>query len=169
MNFKKLIPFLLVGILICFIIVLSAKINDKRAAAQTYGAEFFNGLIPDNHLTILKEFGTKNNSIHRTVLVLFDPECEACYSQIQNILYNREMLNTSHIILASSIPEDQILAYMQKFNFAEFNMVSVCELNSQALEKSAISYPTIIIYDSSGEYVKGFRGNVKFEQITDIM
>lgn len=167
MNLKKLTPPLLLGIAICFVIVLMIKINHKRSEASEYGKELFDGQIPNSYLRTLTQFGTRSTSIKLTVLVLFDPECEACYSQIQNILRNRERLNNSHLVLASSIPQDQILEYAQKFNFTDFNMVSICALNSKAILNRVLSYPTIIIYNSSGKYLKGFRGSAKFESISD--
>ena len=162
-------PVLIIGSLICFVIVLFFKIRDKTVKADTYGSDLFDGRVPKNNLTKLEEFGTKNNTIVRTILVLFDPECEACYSLIQNILRNRERLNNSHLILASAIPKDQILSHTQKFDFSEFNSVGVYVLNSDALRNNVISYPTIIIYNVSGEYIKGFRGNVKLENIDDLL
>ncbi|MBL7861050.1 MAG: hypothetical protein JNJ65_07795 [Cyclobacteriaceae bacterium] len=162
---KLLIIFLLTTALIG-ISLISYKIRDARESVSEFGKNLFDGKIPIDYITIIEDYSIlKNSKYNNTILVLFDPECEACFKQIASISLNKQLFNRCHLVFASTADPSVIIDYANKFDLSGFSSLKIGILNASTLKHFAIPYPTVILYDKSGYFLKGFKGGATIEQI----
>ncbi len=145
--------------------VLAVQIRIHGESDLNFGANFFNGKVPSDSFKLISDFSTVELSEAKTILILFDPGCEACYNEIASFSNHRDILNRFNIILASGADSVDIALYVKNFKFDGFKSLKVGSINKGILNLYIITYPTVIVYDEYGNFLRGFRGGEEVEKI----
>lgn len=168
---RKLILLFMLMLVLCTIGFFAYKIKTKSKSSSDFGKNLFNGKYPINGIVIVRDFSTAkqedsfkggNSNI---ILVLFNPECEICYNEILGLTKNKILFKDYRIVLASTSESNVILNYTNKFDLNGFASLMVGTLNSDSLGRSIIPYPSVLVYDGNGFFLRGFKGSVEVQKI----
>lgn len=147
------------------IVTLFVLIEDREGANQNFGSNFFGGKLPIHSFTLISDFSKRELRNSKTILVLFDPGCEACYNEISSFVSHKDILNDFKIVVASGSDSSTIVTYIEKFELTGFQSLKVGFIDQETLGLYPMIYPTVIVYDEDGNFIKGFGGGEKVEKI----
>jgi hypothetical protein len=168
---KKIILLIILIIVLCTIGFVIYKIKIKSELNTDFGRNLFDGKYPKNGIVIINDFSiTKRmDSVKRNnsdiILVLFNPECEICYNEILGFTKNKKLFENYQVVLASTAESKVILSYINKFDLTGFAHLAVGTLKSNSLGRSIIPYPSVLVYDANGFFLRGFKGSVEIDKI----
>lgn len=159
---------LIIVILILSLIIITFGIfliKVKSESAHSFGKEFFNGKIQDFVIHPISGFHRPKLIEAKTILVLFSPDCGACYNQVLAISENQTSLNAFNLILVSPYDSLSVTTYLRKFKLDGLKSLTVGFLDVKAKVNHVLYFPTVIVYDHDGYFLKGFSGGAEIRDI----
>lgn len=127
--------------------------------------------IPD--FTLLKApdstVFTKEN-LHRkepALLMIFSPECGHCQHETEVLLKNIDHFKNAQIIMSTWLPYSEMLAFYKTYKIADYPQITMAwDKKDFFLPYYHVqSYPSLVVYDKEGKFVKTFSGDIKMEEV----
>lgn len=172
MNKKQILLFGFVVISVLFIALLT--FSKKSNNDEWYGKELFEGHLSQADILTLEGTRFDYNLLSKdkaTVLVLFDSECPGCIMEMDLIKRNIQKLSRYNIVFVSGEELEKIKFVLGKKGLLDFDNIYAAKTDiSYIFNKIAhLSYPSVIIYDKQGSYVKGFKGGMSIEDVLKLI
>ncbi|GHT40897.1 hypothetical protein FACS189437_07130 [Bacteroidia bacterium] len=146
----------------CFL--MYNKVRDTQQKKNAY-SDIPAFQLPDVYGNVLTEASIQKNK--PTLFLFFDPGCELCHSEFNQINANQKSLSQSQLIFFSTLPADSIQRFLENIAFIPAsNMYFLVDENEKLVNLMEIhGPPTAIIYDKNGKLLKRFNGPVKIETL----
>ncbi len=102
-----------------------------------------------------------------TVIMVFSPECEHCQEETKQIKANIKLFKKANIIMASPLPYEQITAFYNEYNIAQYPNIRMGRDPSYYFGTfyKIRSFPAIYVYDKKGNFKQAFSGSVSINEI----
>ena len=103
----------------------------------------------------------------KTILVLFQPDCDHCQHEAEDIKANLDRFKNLTMYFVSSSPVDEIVKFSKDYKFIEHNNIHFGSTTTQNILDTfgAISAPSIYIYSEKGDLIQKFNGQTPVDQI----
>jgi len=139
----------------------STEQEAKEPAASNDLPQLSLTTIGGKQLTIADEFDGK------TILVLFQPECDDCQRQAQAIKQNLKAFENFSLYFVSSAPTAQIAAFAEHYQLNTHQHITFAQTTVQDVIQSLgqVPAPSIYIYSDEGKLIKSFNGEVGIEEL----
>lgn len=123
--------------------------------------------LPEVPLYDLDSTAFQLSSIHPTVLIYFNTECEHCQYEAVEIKKSIEYFKKESILLISSEGIKKITEFSRKHGLNIYSFVNFAKIKPEDVYETfgSIHAPHVFIYSREGTLVKDFNGEVKVESI----
>lgn len=123
---------------------------------------------PDSSGWITKADLHKN---HRTIIMLFSPDCEHCQHQTEILLENIEKLKDVQIVMATTSPPHIIEWFINKYEMSKHKNFLIGRDQQVLLGPfyKLNNIPLLAIYDKKGLLVKVFDGGAKWKKLEEAL
>jgi thiol-disulfide isomerase/thioredoxin len=157
--------------ILCMVLLISSR---KSKNDELYGKELFEGHLSQAEILTLEGTRFDYNLLSKdkaTLLVLFDSECPGCIMEMDLIKRNIQKLNRYNIIFVSGEELEKIKFVLKEKGLLDFDNIYAAktDINYIFNKIAHLSYPSVIIYDKQGSYVKGFKGGVNLEDVLKLI
>lgn len=106
-----------------------------------------------------------------TIIMMYNPDCGHCQSQMELFLSISEVINQAQIVLASTLPIYKIREFGSKYKLSNYPNIYVCKDNSWFLGKffQPRTIPVLAFYNKQNQFTFISQGNATKEQILDAL
>jgi thiol-disulfide isomerase/thioredoxin len=150
-----------------FLLLLICSCSGSREKEDRSEPEASANDLPE--IQLMLESGTRNSTRNlsgNVALILFQPDCDHCQREAQQIQQNLEHFKEWQLYFISAAPMEEVIRFAEEYNLKgnsriKFATTSVSEiLNSFG----PIEAPSIYLYSKS-KLVKSFHGEVEVSEI----
>ena len=119
-------------------------------------------LLAVDSTTITKENLASNKP---TILMYFNPGCEHCQHQMEDIIAHKEALKDIQIVMATYAPLNEMAEFIDKYKVAEFPNIKVGRDTKYMLQPffKIGGLPYQALYDADSKLITTYEGNVKID------
>ena len=157
--------------LCCLPVLLSAQSQTSAAPADTNKPPYlqypfipaFQLTLPDGH--IITKNDLKKNT--KTMVFIFSVDCDHCKKLTEEVLQNISKFKKTQILMITPFKQEQMKEYYDTYKIKNYpNIVMTSEPTRQIMYYYNLHYfPGLFVYDKKQQFVKGFEGTVKLEQL----
>jgi thiol-disulfide isomerase/thioredoxin len=106
-----------------------------------------------------------------TIIMMYNPECGHCQTQMELFLSMPEVMKNAQIVLASTQPVYKIKIFCEKYNLTNYPNVYAAKDNSWFLGKfyQPKTIPVLAFYNKKNQFTFISQGNAGKEQILDAL
>ena len=121
-------------------------------------------LLTDSVTYFTKENLNKKTA---TMIMLFNPDCDHCKKETEEILDNISKFKNIQIIMATFMPFDMMKEFYQKFNLSNYNNIVVGKDVNHILVPfyKVSSLPFLAFYNKKHELISVFEGSMPIPKI----
>ncbi len=104
------------------------------------------------------------------LIILFNPDCDHCKHEIEEIIKNIEQLKNVQIVMATNMPFDIMKSFYEKYDLEKFENITVGR-DFQYLLPSFYQIrfmPYLAMYDKKRNLLNSFEGSMKIEDLINI-
>ena len=157
--------FLLLKIAVVATMILQAcsPSQEKRPAAQPAVND-----LPEMSITLMDGTLLATKLLQgKTVLVLFQTDCDHCQREAADIEHNLHAFSTSTVYFITSNPMAEIEKFAREYKLDERKNVHFAWTSTENILKSfgPIETPSIYIYSDEHRLVKSFNGEVSVAEV----
>jgi peroxiredoxin len=123
--------------------------------------------MPDGHV-ITKNDLQKNI---KTIVFIFSVDCDHCKQLTEDMLKNIDMFKKTQILMVTPFKPEQMKEYYNSYNIKNYpNIIMASEPTRQIMYFYDLHYfPGLFVYDKKQQFVKGFEGTVKLDQLREYL
>jgi thiol-disulfide isomerase/thioredoxin len=169
MSVRKRIGLLIISVGVVSALYLVYQITTKIRSKKKIAGEI-------SHLEGLRLF-TLDSALHeqtflhnnkRTLVVLFNSECDHCRSELDELDKNIDLFRTANVLIISAEPIRTIKTFLANYGFPKEANTYVCKMNAGDVLSSfgTISFPHLIVYDRDNSLIKTFSGETSIAEIS---
>jgi peroxiredoxin len=159
-------------ILVYLLMLLMVACNSKQEKAEapvleTKPAEVTNDL-PQMFFVMLDGSHVKAKELQgNTVLVLFQPDCDHCQREAQQIKEHIEAFRNYTVYFVSMASMPELEAFAKKYELNGFSNVrfGTTDLQSILDNFGSVSAPSVYVYNGSGKLTAKFNGETDINKI----
>lgn len=98
----------------------------------------------------------------RTIIMLFNPECEHCQQQLQLLLSMPEVKQSAQIVLSTTETLEKLNIFYKKFNLQQYPFIHPGKDHHYLFGKlfQPKTIPVLAFYDSKQQFVSLYQGNI---------
>ena len=130
---------------------------------KTNAFPVINLLLPDS------TYFTKGNLDKKSsvMVMLFNPQCEHCQHETEEIIKNIEKFEGVQILMATSMPFDSMMNFRQRYDLAKYkNIVVSTDPNFTLISFYSIhSLPSLAFYNRKKEFMSLHEGGLPLEKV----
>lgn len=104
------------------------------------------------------------------LIILFNPDCDHCKHEIEEIIKNIEQLKNVQIVMATNMSFDIMKSFYEKYDLEKFENITVGR-DFQYLLPSFYQIrfmPYLAMYDKKRNLLNSFEGSMKIEDLINI-
>lgn len=103
----------------------------------------------------------------RTIIMLFNPECEHCQEQLKLLLSMPEIKQSAQIILSTTETLEKLNIFYKKFNLQQYSFVIPGKDHHYLFGKlfQPKTIPVLAFYDSKQQFISLHQGNISKKTI----
>ncbi len=104
------------------------------------------------------------------MIILFNPDCDHCKHEIEEIIKNIEQLKNVQIVMATNMSFDIMKSFYEKYDLEKFENITVGR-DFQYLLPSFYQIrfmPYLAMYDKKRNLLNSFEGSMKIEDLINI-
>ena len=124
-------------------------------------------LLPDS-----SSIYTKNDLPKKTpvILMIFNPGCEHCRHETEEILKNMESFKDIHIVMATNMPFDTMMSFRRTFQLEKYKNIVVGQDTHYFLPGFYMMHnlPFLAFYNRKKELISVFEGSLPIPSILEI-
>ncbi len=160
---KWILLLLVVGLLSYLGWGFTSKLHRKQEATERIKE------LPD-----FTAYGVDHSKISRatfvgrpTVLIYFDPDCDHCQREADELYKKAALLASAQILMLSSARLPELKTFVQMKQLNQLSNVVVAHIDRQVAYETFgfTSVPDVLIYHADGSLAKQFRGETSIEAI----
>ena len=115
---------------------------------------------------------TKNDlKKNRPVLImLFNPDCEHCKHETEEIIKNIDQLKDVQIVMATMMGFDAMKSFYEKYDLQKFDNIHVGKDTKYTLPTfyQIRFMPYLAMYDKKGNLITTFEGSMKIDELINV-
>lgn len=121
-------------------------------------------LLPDSVSYFTKESITKKTPV---MLMLFNPQCDHCQHETEDLVKNIEKFKDIQIVMATSMPFDSMMNFREKYQLAKYANITVAQDTHFFLPSFFMikNLPFHAFYDKKKDLITAFEGSMKMEDL----
>ena len=124
-------------------------------------------LLPDSI-----SFYTRDNLPKKkpVMLMLFNPQCEHCRHETEELVKNIDKFKDIHILMVTSMPFDSMLVFREKYKLAAFDNIVVAQDPNYFLVTYYMLHnlPFLAFYNRKRELISVFEGSLPIPGILEV-
>jgi len=104
------------------------------------------------------------------LIILFDPECEHCQHETEQIIKNMDELKKIQIVMATNASFEKLKTFYEKYDLQKFENIHA-GLDVQTILAPFFmihNLPYMAMYDKKGNLLTTFEGSMKIEKLIEI-
>ena len=103
----------------------------------------------------------------KTVLILFQPDCDHCQREAHAIQENISAFNSYTLYFITTTPHQEIETFAREYKLAGLPNVHFCQTTSQSILDNfgPIDAPSLYIFSSDKKLIKAFNGETQINEI----
>lgn len=158
-------------LLVCFAAILATAFSQQDSAQAPY--QRFPTIPPFKLLEIDSiSYFTKNDLKKNkpVLIVLFNPDCEHCKHETEEIIKNIDELKDVQIIMSTNMPFAMMKGFYEKYELAKFNNIMMGQ-DFQFILPSFYKIkfmPYLAMYDKKGNLLTTFQGAMKIDELIKV-
>ena len=127
----------------------------------------FKLLQTDSVSVLTKEKLKKNKPV---LLMVFNPECDHCKHETEEIIRHIKELKKVQIIMAAIAPYQKVKEFYLRYNLSEIKNILVGQDFQYMLPSfyRVNSLPYLAMYDKKGKLMSTFEGSMKIEDLINV-
>jgi thiol-disulfide isomerase/thioredoxin len=104
------------------------------------------------------------------LIIVFNPDCEHCKHETEEIIKNIDSLKNIQIIMATMMPFDLMKSFYEKYELQRFQNITVGKDVQYTLPSFYQMHfmPYLAMYDKKGNLLDTFEGSMKIEDLIHI-
>lgn len=166
---------LLIVLLLCMPGLINAQAKstttpdtDKPAYLQFPTPPAFQLTLPDGKITNKRELLKKNI---KTMVFVFSVDCDHCKTLTEEMLKNIDKFKNAQILMITPFKRELMKEYYDHYNIKKYkNITMASEPSRQIMYFYNLHYfPGLFIYDKNQQFVKGFEGTAKLEELAALL
>ena len=124
-------------------------------------------IVPDSSLFLKKDL-KKNKA---TIVFVFSPDCDHCQHATEDLIKNYDDLKKAQIVMATSLGYQYIPKFYAINQLERFKNIYMGWDQNRFLSNfyGVTTFPSVYVYDKKGNFVKGFEGNVSFDEVGKLL
>lgn len=148
--------------LCCWIAILSCAPRNKKTEGSAIEKDSLKNDLPKISLTTLdgKKIATENLLGHAVILILFQPDCDHCQREAEEIKKNIKSFEGYQLYFVSADSAEQVAKFASDYKLSEESNVSFATTKLQDVLSGfgPIPAPSLYIYNAAGNLVQKFNG-----------
>lgn len=165
---KIIIPVVVLGVIAFMSYKVISKIKHKKEVAENIKT------IPIFSFKTIEGRVFSNQHLKEdtpAIFLYFNSECEHCQSESEQIRDNVEKFANAQLVFISFEDSKKIMAFATKYRLDHYDNINfLCDSKvSFATTFDVNSLPTVVIYDKNKKLVKKIKGEVKVENILNML
>ncbi len=140
--------------------------NDSTLSPSTRFKVFppTNFLMSDSVTYLSKATLPKNKQV---LFMVFNPECDHCQHETENILKNIEAFKKIQIVMITMVSISEMKSFIEKYKLNQFNNISVAKDINYFLPTffQIRNLPFLAFYDKKLKLISEFSGSLPIEKI----
>jgi hypothetical protein len=123
--------------------------------------------LPDGH--VITKNDLKKNV--KTIVFVFSVDCDHCKQLTEDMLKNIDKFKKTQILMVTPFQPEQMKVYYNNYNIKNYpNIIMASEPTRQIMYFYDLHYfPGVFVYDKKQQFVKGFEGTVKLDQLQEYL
>lgn len=103
------------------------------------------------------------------MLMVFNPDCEHCQHQTEQLIKQIDKFRKAEIILATMMPYDSMMKFKEKYQLEEFENIIVGQDKYFFLPSfyNINNLPFLAFYDKKGKLISVFEGTMPIEKAAE--
>ncbi len=145
-----------------------ANSDPGKLASETEQTDSSKEKAPKFNLTLENgEKTTLDKLPGKIALVLFQPDCDHCQREAEDIKNHIEGFKTFQLYFVSSAPIDEVIAFARKYGLYDRPNVKLGTTTVTDIINTfgPIDAPSIYLYNDDGELIQSFNGEVAIEVV----
>ncbi|MEO7524694.1 MAG: thioredoxin fold domain-containing protein [Ferruginibacter sp.] len=128
----------------------------------------FNVMIAPDSISFTQEDLKKKQPL---IIIVFSPDCEHCKHFTKELLEKYKLLKKARILMASSLNYDLIHKFYDDYKIADYPAIKMGRDMNYFLGTffSIRMFPTVIVYDKKGNFVKRIDSGITVEKIAELL
>jgi thioredoxin-related protein len=120
-------------------------------------------LMPDSTSFFTKDELSKKSAV---MLMLFNPECDHCQHETEEIIKNIDRFKNIQIVMATSMPFISMKEFMEKYKLAAYKNITVAQDTHYFLPSYYMirNLPFLAFYNKKKELISVFEGSMPIEK-----
>jgi peroxiredoxin len=147
--------------MMCLIFSVSGQTDSEPAYKRFPTVPPLNLLKADS--TILTKESLKKDQ--PTIIMYFSPLCEHCQHQMEDMIQHMDELKSVQIVMATYSPMNELTDFINKYNLPAYQNILSGRDTKYLLQPfyKIGGLPFQALYDSAGNLITTFEGNVKID------
>ncbi|MEO6612008.1 MAG: redoxin domain-containing protein [Chitinophagaceae bacterium] len=124
-------------------------------------------LLPDSSSFYTRDDLPKKKPV---MLMLFNPQCEHCRHETEELTKNIAQFKDIHILMITSMPFDSMLVFREKYQLAKYENIVVAQDPNYFLVTYYMLHnlPFLAFYDKKKQLISVFEGSLPMSSILGI-
>lgn len=113
-------------------------------------------------------FTNKNLSPKKpTLIIVFSPECSHCQHETTVLTENISRFKNVQILMTTWLPYAEMIKFYKNYKIADYPQITMAWDNKFFFLPyyKVQTFPTFILYDKNGKYIKSFPGEAKMDDL----
>lgn len=176
---KSYMKHYLIVLLLCLPALMNAQSNKTTTPAPATAAQdqppylqfptppAFEYTLPDGKVITKKNL--KKNV--KTLIFVFSVDCDHCKHLTEEMLKNIDKFKKAQILMVTPFKRELMKEYYDHYNIKNYpNITMGSEPTRQIMYFYNLHYfPGLFVYDKKGQFVKGFEGTAKIEELAELL
>lgn len=101
------------------------------------------------------------------IFIVFSPDCEHCKHFTKEMLEKYALLKKAQVVMSSMLPYELIRKFYETDRIADYERIKMGQDPTNFLGTffNVRSFPTVVVYNKKGKFVKRFDGAITIEKI----
>ncbi|HYF67100.1 MAG TPA: redoxin domain-containing protein [Ohtaekwangia sp.] len=156
------------ALLLCLSVTLVSCTSSSKKSDEDQTAVVGKNDLPAMKLTFVDGKETSAKKLDgKSILILFQPDCDHCQREAQDIAGHLDSFNNYTLYFISSAPLEQISKFSVDYGLQDRANVSFAQTTVDDVLNTfgSIPTPSIYIYSSEKQLVKAFNGEVSIAEV----
>lgn len=103
------------------------------------------------------------------VIIVFSPDCEHCRQFTKKLLAQFKLVKKAQVVMYSVLPYELVKKFYEEDKIADYPGITVGRdiNNFLGIFFNVRNFPTVIVYNKKGKFVKRLNGAVTVEQVVE--
>ncbi len=105
------------------------------------------------------------------IIIVFSPDCDHCKHFTKELLAKYDMVKHAQIVMVSALNYDMIKKFYENYQIADYPSIKMGRDTNYTLGSfiAVRMFPTVMVYDKHGNFVKRLDSGITVEKIAELL